>query len=54
MAIAFLLIDTRLQPLKEGEIRLPPRDWLPSACFKDLAFFSFIGAMMIAVFGYMS
>lgn len=54
MAIAFLLIETRLPPLKEGETRSPPRAWLPTACFQDVAFFSFIGAMMIAVFGYMS
>lgn len=53
MSVAFLLIETRIPPLKEGEERVA-RAWLPTACFKDVAFYSFIGAMVIALFGYLS
>lgn len=52
-AIAYLLIEVRLPPLKEGESRVPKK-WLPEGCWSDIGFYSLTACVAVGVFGYLT
>ncbi|BGP38072.1 hypothetical protein JCM10449v2_001999 [Rhodotorula kratochvilovae] len=51
--IGFVLIEERRPPLKPGERRVP-KNWLPKGVWTDGRFYSLMGSVAVAVFGYLT
>ncbi|GAA6057689.1 hypothetical protein JCM3770_003845 [Rhodotorula araucariae] len=51
--IGFILIEERHPPLRPGERRVP-KNWLPTGVWTDGRFYSLMGSVAVAVFGYLT